>query len=117
MADAARAAQAAFLAHDGPEQLVGMDRAFHDRVGFAGQHERDGAVRCCAGVHLLDEAPGGNVDVELCGRCRNAFAVADQDRLDEAGLDRELDAAERVRSSGQTTAVFSFGSRAASAMR
>jgi len=73
-----------------------MDHALHDRIGFARQHERHGAAGGRAGVDLLDQPPTGNVEAELVGRRVDAFAVADQDRLDQAGLDRQPGAAERI---------------------
>jgi hypothetical protein len=69
-------------------QFVGVQAAFHQRFGIAGAHQRDGDRRRVVAVAGIDDADAVQVDPELFGDGADLRFRADQDRLDDAFLER-----------------------------
>ena len=94
MADAARRAQTVFASHDRAHQFVGVQAAFHDRLGLAAEHQFDGLVGRRVTVRHIDDRIRRDVDAGLAGRLADSSPAGRQDRLDQAqprGADRTLD--------------------------
>ena len=95
MADPARGADAGVLVDDFGHQLVGVETAFHQRVGLAIANELDGLRRRSMTVWRRYELQARDVQIERGGEIADARLGSDQNRLDDLGFCRLDGAAQR----------------------
>ena len=88
VADPAGRAQAALAADDGAHEFVRVQAALHQRLGLARPHEIDRFLRCRMAVRGVDDAHLGDILAERRRGGRDLGLRPDEDRLDQAELDR-----------------------------
>ncbi|MNQ99874.1 hypothetical protein D3C85_1156260 [compost metagenome] len=84
VADPARGAQAGFPLDHRAHQLVGVQAALHQRLGLAFAHQFHRAGGGGLAVGRVLDGQSADVDAVLRGQGFDPFALADQDRCDQA---------------------------------